>query len=222
MTSRDTELHGKPFEMPTDAELGAMVAELPGKFRWQEVHRRRYVFDPSGRAAPAANPSKPLTDDEIEAMINEVWAEGDWENEQRLLAEGVSVAESINSGDPRRAVKKIKHATFGSERWFRRLLIETLLTIRQGCKPDSNGMTEAERDRLRDPEKDVHLCIPRRHRRLHRLAEEWNSSMPWIAKLLDPKDEDTAVFIMAGLKSIGIDAYVVVRLCDLDEERRIG
>lgn len=46
--------------------------------------------------------------------------------------------------------------------------------------------------------------------------------MPWIARLLGPKDEDTAVFIMAGLKSIGIDAHVIVRLPVLHEERRIG
>ena len=43
-----------------------------------------------------------------------------------------------------------------------------------------------------------------------------------ITALLPPKDKDTAMFVMAGLKSIGIDAYVIVRLRDLHEERRIG
>jgi hypothetical protein len=46
--------------------------------------------------------------------------------------------------------------------------------------------------------------------------------MPRIATLLYPWMEDRAVFIMAGVKSIGIDAYVNVRLRDLYAARRIA
>lgn len=46
--------------------------------------------------------------------------------------------------------------------------------------------------------------------------------MQRIAAWLDRKDEHKAVFIMASLKSMGIDAYVILRLRDFSEERRIG
>lgn len=227
---RKQRIFGKPIQKPftaltlaeIDATGASMTAELPGRFRWEKLHKDRYHFDPCGRAASMSDNSIDLTGKEQDAMIEEVFAECEWEDRQRLLAAGIAIPEGASVEDVEQMLGKIRPPTFGSERWFRQLLIETLLTIRTGCKSDLDETKEAERDRLRDPDKYVHLCIPGRHRRLYRLAEEWNKTMPWIAKMLDPKDEDTAVFVMAGLKSIGIDAYVVVRLRDLHEERRVG
>jgi len=213
---------GKMGPAEAEASAAALAAELHEQLRWEKLHQQRYRFDPSGRAASANVDSKELSDEEIDAVIDQAIAESEWKDRQRLLAEGVTTPEGATAEDVERILKRLGPPTFGTERWYQRLLIETLLTIRDGCKDELDPAYEAQQFRFRDPDRYVYLCIPPRHRKLHRLTAEWNRSMPWIGRLLDPKDEDPALFVMAGLKSIGIDAYVIVRLRDLHEERRIG
>lgn len=214
----------KPFGKMGQAEASAAAlgAELRQELRWEKLHQQTHRFDPSGRAASMSDKSRELTDEERDTMIEAVFAECEWENRQRLLAEGIDVPEGATAEDLEQMLRKLAPPAAGTERWFRRLLIETLLTIRKGCRAELDPAYEAERFRFRDPDTYVYLCIPPRHRKLHRLISKWYKSMPWIGSLLDPKDEDPALFVMAGLKSIGIDAYVIVRLRDLHEERRVG
>jgi hypothetical protein len=107
---------------------------------------------------------------------------------------------------------------FGTDTWLAQLVLRLLSRVAEDFRK-----IEA-RERLLglaaiDCDKYVHLKIPKRHRKLHRVLEALIVSHPWVGAVIDPDTEEKALIVIAALRSIGIEANGLVRLRDLNEER---
>jgi len=107
----------------------------------------------------------------------------------------------------------------GSDQWLIRLISRLLSSVHEAAMQKDGG--ECLYGESGDPDKYVHLQIPSRHRRLHRLLGELARLNPQLAECLDPRREDGAVLVQRALKAFGIDAVVRIRYADMNEERVI-
>lgn len=102
----------------------------------------------------------------------------------------------------------------GSDEWLKRQLIRLLVSIHHAAN-QTIGESPFASD---DPDKYVYLVIPHRHRRLGRLLGAIGEESPSLVSCLNPRNEASAFLVQKALKAFGINAEILVRLRDMDEE----
>lgn len=159
--------------------------------------------------------AKPLTELEISAIWDEAASEVCWVRRQMLFAEGLDPdLERGDSDDEFRSLFPI--TAFGSDLWLKRQILPVLCLAYQDIE-EALGRTQARASA--DPDKYVRLIIPARHRKFLRLVMEMQEKLPWIAAVLDPDTEPTAVAVHQRLKHLGLGSKVRIRYADLNEVR---
>ena len=176
------------------------------------MNKPKTLPDPS----PGPNRSfEALSREQLEACFDQAAAELRWEKAQGGLAIGLDFADNDNYCGGSNA-----KLLFGSKQWLRAFVVTRLSRLKVGFDQiDENHRKASGQSHGLDYDKYVHLNIPRRHRKFHRLLTELLITHPWIKDVIDPVDEDKASLAVAALRSIGVDATCTVRYRDLDEER---
>jgi hypothetical protein len=156
-----------------------------------------------------------LSEAQLELCFDQAAAELRWINAQEILAVGPDIVENddaVGGGTPK--------PLFGSEQWLRVFLVSRLCRLKIGLDQiDEDHSKAGTQSHGPDYDKYVHLNIPRRHRKFHRLLAELLVTHPWIKDVIDPEQEDKASLAVVALRSMGVDATCTVRYRDLGEER---
>jgi len=157
----------------------------------------------------------PLTELEISALWDAAASAVGWIRRQLLIAEGLDP--DLDRGDCDDDFRSLFPAAgFGSDLWLKRQILPVLCLAHQ----DIEGIVKGAQSRLNaDPDKYVHLIIPKRHRRFFRLVDQLAERLPWIIDVLDPDNEPRALAVHRRLKQLGLGAKVRIRYADLNEER---
>jgi hypothetical protein len=157
----------------------------------------------------------PMTDLQVSTLWDMAASEVGWTRRQMLIAEGLDPDLNRDDGDD--DFRSLFPLTgFGSDLWLKRQILPVLCLAYQDIKEQLDGDQSCLQA---DPDKYVSLIIAPRHRRFFRLVGELEERLPWIAKVIGPANEASAVAVHRRFKHLGLGSKVRIRYVDLGEER---